>query len=78
MPTSPASDPMLYDHLSKHPLAIGSPVTQSVLDELCQQWGAPATRQLLRNLYEKFQTDPILAGRCGTKNIQVLLQKLGS
>jgi len=66
----------LSDHLCRYPLTSGSRLTHSILEQLCLQWGPHAIQQALYDLHASFQSDPILAGRYGVRNLQILIDQL--
>jgi len=76
--SSAESNPISSDYLCKHRLSADTSITRTILTEVCRQWGKPATKQLLQNLQNSFQSNPILAGRYGLRNVQILLQELES
>ncbi len=66
----------LSDHLCRYPLTSGTRLTNSILEQLCRQWGPRAIQQALYDLQANFQSDPILAGRYGIHNLQILIDQL--
>jgi len=66
----------LPQYLCRYPLSAGSSLVQSILVLLCNKWGQHAIRKMLDDLYQSFQADPILAGRYGIRNVQILIDQL--